>query len=104
MSDKATQPGTFMLTRSIILQKDPQSLFIQMLHTQARQLINQKNYEILLGSFLVIVFGDAFSRAVTMAVLPPLQNMGIAIMVFFKSATLCKAIPCLTFACWRKGR
>ncbi len=95
MSDKAMLPGTFILTRSTILQNILNSSFVQKLQTQARLLINQKSYEILVGSFLAVIFGDTFSRAITMAVLLPLQNMCIALVVFFKSPILRKVVASL---------
>ncbi len=95
MSDKVMQPAAHTLIKSKNLQNILHCSVIQKLRTRVRHLITQRSYEILVGSFLVLIFGDTFSRAVTMAVLLPLQNMCIALVVFFKSAILRKVVASL---------
>lgn len=53
-----------------------------------RPYINRRKYEILVISFLLIIFGNTFSNVIMLTVLLPLQNMIIALMIYYKNKTL----------------
>jgi len=56
---------------------------------------SQRKYEVLVLSFIVLIFGNTFCDAAFMAVLLPLQNMLVAFAIFFREKVSRVMIACM---------
>lgn len=65
------------------------------LFIQTRIVIGRRRYEILVVSFLVLIFGDTFSDRMLLAVLLPLQNMFVALLIYYDSKPVRNIVSCL---------